>query len=143
MINTTNVEEAKRLLKKEESPKLVLAQDDDFNRKIAEQAKFDVIISLEAGNRKNKIRQTDSGLNHVLASILSKNKIAMGINLEELKSLEPKIKAERLAKIKQNIKISRKSGVQLAIKIKNYKEAAYFLQSMGASTIQSKEAIVF
>ena len=36
MINTTNIEEAKRLMKKEEIPKIILAQNDEFNRKLGE-----------------------------------------------------------------------------------------------------------
>ena len=143
MINTSNVEEAKRLLKKEESPKIVLAQNDEFNRKISEQSSFDIILSLDNGYRKNKIRQTDSGLNHVLSNILSNKNIAIGINLEEIRKLESKIKAERLAKIKQNIKISRKSKMKLAIKTNSLINARDLLNSLGASTQQITEAIVF
>ena len=143
MINTNNVEEAKKMLKKEQSPKIVLAQNDEFNRKIAEQAKFEILLSVEKGSRKNKIRQIDSGLNHVLAKICSKNNIAIGINLEEIKMLEPKLKAERLAKIKQNIKLCRKSKVQVAVNTKSINLAKDFLQGMGSSTEQIKEAIVF
>ncbi len=143
MINSSNVEEVKRMLKKEESPKIVLGQDDEFNRKIAENASFDIILSIESGNRRNKIRQTNSGLNHVLSRILSKNKIAIGINLKEIKSLDSKSKAERLDKIMQNIKLARKSNVQLAVKSRSLLEKKDFLLSLGASTKQVKEAIVF
>ena len=143
MINTNNVEEAKKMLKKEQSPRIVLAQNDDFNRKIAEQAKFEILLSVEKGNRKNKIRQIDSGLNHVLAKIASKNGIAIGINLKEIIILGKKEKAERLAKIKQNIKICRKSRTRLAVIGAPVQEARELLQSLGASTQQIKEAIVF
>ena len=141
MINTTNIEEAKRLLKKEEIPRIVLAQNDEFNRKILEQGNFNILLSPEAGQRKNKIRQTDIGLNHILAKIASKNNIAIGINLDEIKKLEPKQKAERLSKIKQNIKICRKAKAKLAIKTSNITESTALLQSLGASSIQTKEAI--
>ena len=141
MINTQNLEEAKRLIKKAEAPKIILSQNDEFNRKILEYGKFDILLSPEAGSRKNKVRQTDSGLNHVLAKIAAKNNIAIGINLEELKLLEPKQKAERLAKIRQNIKICRKAKTKLAIKTKNFQEAHELLHSLGASTQQTKEII--
>ncbi len=143
MINARNLEEAKKLLKNSERPRIVLAQDDEFNRKIAEAAKFDILLSVEKGNRKNKIRQTDSGLNHVVAKICSKNSIAIGVDLDEIRSLEPKLKAERLAKIKQNIKLCRKSGVKIAVKTKKLGKMKDFLQGMGSSTEQIKEAIVF
>ena len=143
MINTQNIEEAKKMLKKEQSLKVVLAQNYEFNRKILEHGHFDVLLSPESGNRKNKIRQTDSGLNHVTAKISSKNKIAIGINLEEIKNLEPKLKAERLAKIKQNIKICRKSKTLLAVKTNHLDEARSLLHNLGASTYQTKQTIVF
>ncbi|MBS3083301.1 hypothetical protein J4423_00695 [Candidatus Pacearchaeota archaeon] len=143
MINTTNIEEAKKLLKKEETPKIVLSQNDEFNRKILEHGKFDILLSPETGQRKNKIRQTDSGLNHVLAKIANKNNLAIGLNLEEIKKLEPKSKAERLSKIRQNIKICRKAKTKLAIKTSSIEEAMSLLQNLGASTQQAKEAIVF
>ena len=85
MINTKNIEEAKRMIKIKDGLKIVLAQDDNFNRKILEHGNFDVLLSIEIGNRKDKIRQTDSGLNHVLAKIATKNNISMGIDLNELK----------------------------------------------------------
>ena len=143
MINTTNIEEAKKLLKKEETPKIILSQNDEFNRKILEHGKFDILLSPETGQRKNKIRQTDSGLNHVLAKIANKNNLAIGLNLEEIKKLEPKSKAERLSKIRQNIKICRKAKTKLAIKTSSIEEAMSLLQNLGASTQQAKEAIVF
>lgn len=143
MINNQNIELVKKLLKNENSPKLVLACDDLFNRKILEYGKFDILLSVEKGIRKNKIRQEDSGLNHVLAKIASKNKISIGIDLDEISNLEKKQKAERLSKIMQNIKICKKSHTKLALKTKEIQKAKDFLSELGASTQQIKETIVF
>ena len=143
MINTPSIEEARRLIKKTETLKIVLAQNDEFNRKMLEYGHFDILLSPEAGNRKNKVRQTDSGLNHVLTKIAAKNKIAIGINLEELKTREPKEKAQRLARIKQNIQLCRKAKTRLAVKTKHLHDAQDILQSLGAATQQTKETIVF
>lgn len=140
MINTKNIEEAKRMLKIKERFKIVLAQDDNFNRKILESGNFDVLLSIEMGNRKDKIRQTDSGLNQVLAKIATKKNISIGIDLNELKSLESKKKAERLSKIKQNIRICRKAKTNIAIRTTNPNEARDFLISLGASSQQAKKA---
>ena len=143
MISTNNLEKARQMLKKEKYPKIVQAQDDKFNRKILEYGNFDILLSPEQGNRKNKIRQTDSGLNHVLTKIAAKNDIAIGINLEEIKRLGKKEKAERLAKIKQNIIICRKAKTKLAIFSATKQESINLLQSLGASTQQAKETILF
>lgn len=143
MINTLSIEEAKKLLNKEQSPKIILAQDDIFNRKILEYGKFDILLSIEKGSRKNKIRQEDSGLNQVLAKIASKNRIAIGLDLKEISNLEKKEKSERLSKIIQNIKICRKSKTKIAIKNSNLNEKKSLLTTLGASSNQIKEAIVF
>ncbi len=143
MINTPNVEEAKRLMKKEESPKVVLAQNDDFNRKILENGRFDILLSVGAHNKKNSLRQIDSGLNHVLAKIAAKNNVAIGLDLEHIKLLDSKQKAEKLSKIRQNIRVCRKAKTRLAVKTKSLEDTRSFLISMGASTSQIKETIVF
>lgn len=143
MINNQKIEEVKRLLKKEQSPRIVMAQDDEFNRKILEHGKFDILLSIEGGTRKNKIRQEDSGLNHVLSKIAAKNNISIGIELEEIANLQSKEKASRLAKIIQNVKICRKSKTKIAIKSKSIQTAKDFLLGLGGSTSQVKETIVF
>lgn len=143
MINTKNVEEAKRLLAKEQPLKAVLAQDDEFNRKILEYGGFDILLSIEGGRRKDAVRQTDSGLNHVLAEIARKNNIAIGIDLQEISRLDAKEKAERISKLMQNIVICRKVGARIAVKTKSLQKAKDFLLGLGASTNELKEAIVF
>ncbi len=142
MINTPNIEQAKKLIKNStEKTIIVKAQNNIFNRKILEYGKFNILLSIERGDRKDSLRQIDSGLNNVLAKIAAKNHIALGIDLQEISQLEKKEKAEKLAKIRQNIKICRKT--KTAIKILNAptkQQAFSFLISLGASTQQAKEA---
>lgn len=144
MINTSNFEEAKKLIKTENKPIIVLAQNDEFNRKILEYGKFDILLSIECGKRHDKIRQSDSGLNEILARIAHNNKVSIGINLEEIRNLTSKEKAQALGRIKQNIKLCRKTKTQ--IKLLNYtnkRSAMALLLSLGSSTQQAKEAISF
>lgn len=142
MIDTTNIEQAKNLIKKEEKPVIVLAQNDEFNRKILEYGKFNILLSIERGKRQRTLRTIDSGLNHVLAEIATKNKISIGIDMEELRNLEKEEKANKLEKIKQNIKICRKAKTRLALlNYKDKKDAFAFLISLGASTQQAQEAL--
>ena len=103
MISTTNLEQAKRLIKSEKHPIIVQAQDENFNRKILEYGKFDILLSIEKTKQQDKPKFLDSGLNHVLAEIASKNKVAIGIDIQEISNLEKKAKAKRLARINQNI----------------------------------------
>jgi len=142
MISTTNLEQAKKLINKsKEKPLIIQAQSDIFNRKILEYGKFDILLSPETGNRRDKIKSLDSGLNHVLAKIATKNKIAMGIDLENISKLDKKDKAIRIARIKQNIAVCKKAKTK--IKLLNYKDkkdSFSFLLSLGASTQQAKQA---
>jgi len=143
-INESNIEKAKNQIKQTKHPIIVQAQSDSFNRKILEYGKFDILLSVESGNRKDKLRQIDSGLNHVLAKTATHNKIAIGINIKEVSSLQKAQKAKRLAKIRQNIKICRKAKTQIVIlNSEDKKDAQYLLLSLGASTLQAKQSISF
>lgn len=142
MINTSNLEQVRKLIKTEKKPIIVKAQDSEFNRKILEYGNFDILLSIESSEKSDSLRQLESGLNHVLAKIAAKNNIAIGIDLDEILKLDKKEKAVRLSRIKQNIKICRKAKAKL--KILNFKDkynASSFLISLGASTQQAKEAI--
>jgi len=143
MINTINLEQAKKLIKNSTKKQIIVkAQDLEFNRKILEYGKFEILLSIESTAEPDTLRQINSGFNHVLAKIASKNNIMVGIDLNEISSLEKKQKAIRLSKIIQNIKICRKA--KTGIKLFNFKDkfdAFSFLISLGASTQQGKEAI--
>ena len=144
MINTSDIEKAKRMIKAEKRPIIVKAQDDQFNRKILEYGKFDILLDIESGNRKDKLKNIDSGFNEVLASIAYKNKVSLAVNLEEIKSLPKKDKALRFSKIMQNLRIARKKKVPIYFLGSNKdKEVHSLLISLGSSTSQAKEAISF
>lgn len=143
MISTNNIEQAKNEIKKsKEKPIIVLAQNDEFNRKALEYGHFDILLGVEKGERKRGLRQIDSGFNEVLAHIAAKNKIALAIDVEELSALPREEKAKRLERIIQNIKLCRKAGVKIKLlNIKDEKSAFAFLISLGASTEQALEAV--
>lgn len=144
MINTTNLEQAKKQIKQEKSPIMIKAQDPEFNRKVLEYGRFNILLFPESNVvKKDKPKQLDSGLNHVLAEIATKNKVRIGIDLKDLRSMERKEKAIQLARIRQNIKICRKAKTKLALlNIKDKKDAFSLLLTLGASTQQAKEAII-
>lgn len=140
MINTTNIQQAINSIKSSKDKSIIVkAQNENFNRKILEYGKFHILLSPEDLSEKNSLRQINSGLNHVLAKIAAKNKIAIGIDFKEISNLEKKAKAERLSKIFQNIKICRKAKTKIAYK-KNTKTNSLLL-TLGASTQQIKEAL--
>ena len=144
MINNPSIEKTKQLLKAEPSPKIIQAQNDDYNRKIIEYGKFDILLSPESGNRKNSLRHIDSGLNHVLLAAASKNKIAIGIDLNDIRNLPKQEKAKRIERIIQNLRICRKKNVKLAITgLNDVNNKQSLLKSLGASSQQAVQALAF
>jgi len=91
--------------------------------------------------RKRSLRQINSGFNHILGKIATKNKIAIGIDMEELSNSKKEEKAETIEKIINNIKVARKARTKIVLlNYKDKRDAANFLISLGASTKQAKEA---
>ena len=138
MIDTSNLEEAKKLIRKEKGTIIVRAKSDLFNRKLVEQEKFHVLLSPETGEGKDNLRQEDSGLNEILARIMKNKNTSLGMDIDEIRKLPSLEKAARLSKIIQNIRICRKAGTNLVIS--GNKENFYLLLSLGASTEQAKHA---
>lgn len=141
-INEKNIEKAKRMIKDcKEKPIIIIAQDDAFNRKMLEYGKFDVLLNIENAVSKDSLRHIDSGFNHVLARAAAKNKIAIGIDMDYIRTLNNKDMSIIFEKIRQNIKICRKSGVKIRLlNCKDRKDAFALLESIGASSKQAKEA---
>lgn len=144
MINETNIEKAKLEIKKSVKPAVVLAKDDNFNRKIAEYGGFDMILGLDSLSRRRSLRNIDSGLNHVVARILEKNKIAIGIDLESIRCLSKKDKAERLLQIIQNLRIAKKNKVKvIAINYKDKINTMNLMRSLGADSQTALKSLDF
>lgn len=143
MISTQNFQQAVNQIRAtKEKPIIVKAQDLEFNRKILEYGKFQILLDIHEAEGRDKPKQLASGFNHVLAKIAAKNKVAIGIDLKKLASLDKKQKAIGLARIRQNIKICRKARCSLAlVNSEDDKDARDLLLSLGASTQQTKEII--
>lgn len=145
IINTSNLNEARKQIektKKEGKEVIVLAQDPEFNRKILENKNVDILLSPESHNRKDSLKERDSGLNEILCRIAAKNRIKIGLNLEEIKKRKGKEKAIFLARIKQNVMLCKKAGTEIKILGKYDKKDVFsFLLTLGASTEQAKRAI--
>ncbi len=87
MITTSNLDKARKQLKTEEKPRIVKAQNDEFNRKIVENGQFDILLSPEENTRPTTLKHLDSGVNHILAKKAAEKGIAVGIDLASLRNL--------------------------------------------------------
>ena len=112
VIKETNFEKARKSIKEAKSKVIFVSKDDELSRKILEKTPIDTLVILQS-HRKDKQKQRDSGLNQVLVKIAKKNKINIGICLDEIIEAEPKLKANILARVIQNIKLCSKNKVQM------------------------------
>jgi len=146
IINTPNLNQARKeiqQLKKQNKEIVIQAQDNAFNRKILENPDTDILLSPELHDRKDKLKQRDSGLNEIHCRLAKKNNIKIGIDLSKLKSLDKKEKAIILARIIQNIKLCKRTKTQLILfpkeKYKKQDVLSFFLTLKG-STQLAKQA---
>ncbi len=129
VIKETNFEKARKLIKESKSKVIFVSEDDDLSRKILEKEPIDTLVILQS-KRKDRQKQRDSGLNQVLVKIAKKNKIKIGICLDEIIAAEPSLKAKILARVIQNIKLCSKNKVQMKFCGKNTKNI-YDKKSLG------------
>lgn len=146
IIITNNLNEARKKadsLRAKGDLVAVLSQDDEFNRKILETKKVDLLIINEDLPIKDYMKQRNSGLNEVLANLCIENKVKIGIDIEKIIKKSDKDKARSLARLMQNIMLCKKAGVELVFigNNKDKKALQSLLLSLGASTKQALEAI--
>ncbi|MBT4135482.1 hypothetical protein HOD75_03645 [archaeon] len=146
MITTSNLNQVRKEiqeLKKNKKPIIVQAQSPEFNRKILENKDVDIFLNPELHDRKDFQKQRDSGLNEILCKLAKKNNIKIGIDLNKITKLNSKDKAIIISRIIQNIKLCKRTKTPIIIYPKNNltkQEVQSFMQTLGASTQQGKEA---
>ena len=129
----------------------IVGGDNAFNRRIIETLKIDYLISPERGNKKDNLKQRDSGINHIIAKLAKEKNIVIIIDMSEIVKLKKMEKALRLERIIQNIKICRKVKCKLKIaslannkkNIINERSRKSFGISLGMSSLQSSESVNF
>jgi ribonuclease P/MRP protein subunit RPP1 len=130
LIQGKNFQDARKEIQKNKNKKIIFSSnDDELNRKILEKEKIDILL-LNQSLRKDRLRQRDSGFNHVLAKIAKKNNITIGINLDEIINSKSKQKAQILARVKQNIKLCNKNKLKMRF-IGKSKREIHDLRALG------------
>jgi len=146
--------EARRIIDSLKGKKKIIAfsgGEDALNRRAIETLKINYLVSPEKGQKKDTLKQRDSGLNHVVAREASKKKISIVIDFNEISKLKGKEKAIRLEKLIQNIKICKKAKCQIKIAsfAGNKEELVDELSrkslgtSLGMSSEQTRDGIEF
>ncbi len=128
----------------------LLARDDEFNRRALETLKINYLISLENNPGKDNLKQRSSGFNHVLAEIAKKNKIDLVVGISTLFSLPVKKRALFISRIIQNVKICRRSKLNLKIvslakneeELLDENQLRSIAYSFGMSSEQAKTSLI-
>ena len=132
LIRENDFQKARKKIKESKEKRIFSSNNDELNRKILEKEKIDVLL-LNQSQRRDRMKQRDSGLNHVLAKIAKKKGVAIGINLDEIIDSNPKEKTEILSRIRQNIKICNKNKLKMEFISQKNKRDIRDLKSLGLS----------
>jgi len=115
IINEKTFEKARKKIRdltKNKETIVFTSNDDDLNRKILEKEKINILLINQEG-RKDFQKQRNSGFNQVLAKIAKKNKIDIGINLDEIIDSTSDEKQKIIARIRQNVKLCNKHKLKM------------------------------
>jgi len=131
LIQGNNFDRARKEIRENKNKTIVFSSNnDDLNRRILEKEPIDILL-LNQSSRKDRLKQRDSGFNHVLAKLAKKKNIVIGINLDEIISSKIKSKAEILGRVKQNIKLCNKNKLNMKFISKKNKRSLYDLRALG------------
>ncbi len=146
MINTNSLNETRKQIQKlkKENPDVeivVRAQGDEYNRKILENPDVDVLLGVELYNRKDFMKQRDSGLNEIMCKLAKKNNIKIGIDVGEIARLGKIDKARVLARVMQNIELCKRTSADMVVyPVGKFgkQDVMSFILSLGGSTGQGR-----
>lgn len=131
IIREENFEKARKEIAKNRGKKIIFSSnDDELNRKVFEKENIDILL-LNQSQRKDKLKQRDSGLNQVMAKIAKKKNIIIGINFDEIVLSSGMQKARILNRISQNIKICNKEKLRMKFISEKYERNLHDLRSLG------------
>ena len=131
ILTETNFNKLKLLIKENKEKEIIFTStDDEFNRKVMEKLPIQIIL-IPLENRKDYAKQRNSGFNQVMAKIAKKNKIKIGIKLDEL--ILTKNKEKLLARLKQNIILCNKNKVDMIFIIEKNKRDIHELKALGST----------
>ena len=118
IIDSENINEARKKIDKlfqTGNEIVVIAKDSDFNRKILENKKVNVLLFSNFLGNKNRLKQRDSGLNHVLCKIAKENDVSIGIDFSIFIHRNSFQLSHLLSSTMQNISLCSKYKVKILI----------------------------
>lgn len=134
------INEVLKQLNKSREKRVVQGKNIEFNRKILESKKVKMLI-LSHKDKRDRLKERNSGLNQVLCKLARENNITLAIDFNELREEEKKERAKILARIIQNIKLIKKFRNKLIIinRPEDKQSLQALLRILGANTKLAKE----
>lgn len=130
IISGENFQKIRNEIKNNLGKTLVFCGSDEMNRKVLEKEKINILL-IKLGGRKDRIKQRDSGFNHVLAKLAKKNNIMIGIDLDEIMDANKREKTRLLARLRQNINICKKEKLKMIFLSGKHQKDKYDLKALG------------
>jgi len=126
-------DKVKKVLKENKDFRIIFSsEDDELNRKVIEKINEIDILLIPLANRKDFMKQRNSGFNNVVAKEIKKNGVAIGISFDEiLDSKNTNEKSRILSRIMQNIFLCNKNKIKMLFVSRKYSREIKDLKSLG------------
>ncbi|PIO01361.1 hypothetical protein COT60_00910 [Candidatus Pacearchaeota archaeon CG09_land_8_20_14_0_10_30_9] len=129
ILTEKNFSKLKELVKQYNEKKIIFySNDDDLNRKVMEKLPIKVLL-IPLDERKDFMKQRNSGFNEVLAKIAKKEGIKIGIDLDEIICSQNKERI--LSRLKQNIDLCKRNKLFMEFFSIKEKRNLILLKSLG------------
>ena len=129
ILTEKNFSKLKELVKQYNEKKIIFySNDDDLNRKVMEKLPIKVLL-IPLDERKDFMKQRNSGFNEVLAKIAKKEGIKIGIDLNEIICSQNKERI--LSRLKQNINLCKRNKLFMEFFSIKEKRNLILLKSLG------------
>ena len=130
--------------------KLTIADGQDSQlRSLIEKGRANAVIGLEASPAKDGMHSRRSGLNQVLANIITKKKGIVLFDHGMIRTASPQRRAQLLGRMRQNVELCRKYNVRMAIvtmaktplQLRSPADLRSFAMQLGMSPGEAKAAV--
>ena len=131
ILTEKNFSRLKEFVKKAKGKEIIFSsQDDELNRKVLEKLQVHILL-IPLRNRKDFMKQRDSGFNGVMAKIAKKMGIKIGVGLDELINTSSPEKEKIIARVRQNIRLCSRNKVGMVFVEGKEKRNSVLLKSLG------------
>lgn len=113
LIEFNTKKELQKKLSQEKGLRIVLGSRN--NRTAIESKRIDILLSPERGIKKDSFHHRNSGLDHAICTLAKKSNITIGFNFNEVLTSQGVLRAEKLGRMMQNVRLCRKYKIRMLI----------------------------